>query len=115
MLNNEPVWIEVNCKGEVSKTAYFGRFSVKPYLTMRERSEVSRLFETYTRGITEDVGQRAVLYALSQLAFHIVETDATWWKEKGLDLVDEEPIVQLLAQLKKVQDPELTAETPKAP
>jgi len=105
MVKNEPVWIDIDCKGEKTAERYFGRFSVKPYLKHKEKNEVSRLAETYSRGISEDVAQKGLMYILAQLHFHIVDTDAKWWKdsEGGLELLDEEPIIQILIAVQDKQ------------
>lgn len=103
MVDNTPLWIEINCTGELTGTKYFGRFEIKKYLTHGEKSEISRLFETYARGITEDVAQRGLLYVLAELNFHVLSTDAAWWTNKGLDLLDEQPILDLVAELRKHQ------------
>ena len=103
MIDNAPVWTEINCVGETTGSTYFGRFELKKYLSNREKSDISRLFEAYVRGISEDIPQRSLLYALAQLNFHIVSTDATWWVEKGMDLLDDEPVVQLMSELRKHQ------------
>jgi hypothetical protein len=103
VIDNSPVWIEINCEGETTKTKYFGKFEIKRYLSFKEKSDVARLFETYSRGITEDIAQKGILYALAQLNFHVLSADCDWWKEKGLDILDEEPIVQLLAEVRKAQ------------
>lgn len=103
MIDNSPVWLEVDCVGENTGAHYFGRFEVKRYLNNREKSDIARLFETYVRGISEDVQQRGLLYALAQLNFHVLSTDAAWWTDKGLDLLDDEPVVQLMAKLREIQ------------
>lgn len=103
-INNEPIWIDIDCVGEKTKAKYFGRFSIKKYLTHREVSEVDRLAATYTRGIAEPAA-KALPYVLAQLAYHIVDTDAAWWKESdnGRDLIDEEPIIQLMVAIQNQQ------------
>jgi len=104
-INNELKWVDVETEGEVTGAKYFGRFQLKPYLTHAERADVSRLFELYSRGITTDAAQRAFLMTLAYLKFHIVETDATWWVDSGLNLLDETPVYRLAELVREVQAP----------
>ena len=104
MLGNEPVWIDMECTG-TSGEKYFGRFQVKRYLTHKERAEAVRLSETLCRGITDDVNMRAFLTTAAFLSVHITEVDAKWWGDRGLDLVDEEPIWELAKKIREVQRP----------
>ena len=112
MVSREPRWVEVKCKGEITGAEFFGRFSVKPYLTHKERADAIRLGELLSRGI-EDKNQRLFHLTLAFLAFHVAETDAAWWKLddkddacKGLGLCDEEPVWAISAEVRKLQKPE---------
>jgi hypothetical protein len=113
MIGNEPIWIEVDCKGE-SGEKYFGRFRVKKYLSHRERSDAVRSAEFLCRGITQDITFRTFLSTIAFLNIHILETDAAWWKgeegQKGMDLSDEKPIWDIAEQINKAQKPPV--ETP---
>lgn len=105
-INNASQWRDVEVEGEFTKTKYFGRFRLKPYLTHGDRADVARLAELYNRGISTDAAQRAFNMTLAFLKFHIVETDAPWWTEKGgLDLYDEAPIYALAERVRDVQKP----------
>lgn len=107
-MKNEPIWIDVDVTGEMTGTKYFGRFSIKRYLTHIERGEAVRLAETLMRGIQQDINFRTLLSTIAFLNVHIVETDAKWWAgdgTKGLDLLDEAPVWELSKQLYEVQKP----------
>jgi hypothetical protein len=120
MINNEPVWIDVDCVGETTGDKIFGRFQVKRYLTHRERAEATRLAETYCRGIVDDLSQRAFLTTLAFLTYHVVDSDAKWWtgadpkengSENGLSMIDEKPIWDLAKKIKELQKPAVAAPT----
>lgn len=114
MVDNSPVWVEVDCVGEETGAKYFGRFEVKRYLTQKEKGDVGRLYETYSRGLVDDVGQKSMFYMLAKLSFHVLQSDAPWWKEKGLDLVDDEPAIALMTAIRNVQGGKKTEEEKKA-
>lgn len=105
MLDNTPRWTEIECIGERTGIKYYGRFCIKRYLTHKENGDVSRLAENYSRGISEDIAQKGLMFILAQLAFHITETDAKWWtdSEKGLEMVDEEPAIVLIQKVRELQ------------
>lgn len=107
---NKNTWIEIDCEGEASKQRYFGRFEVKPFLVHKERADAARLAEVYCRGIREDVSERAFLTSLAFVKMHIVSSDASWWKEDGLDLVDEAPIYEIIKKINELQNPSKTSE-----
>ena len=109
-VNNEPKWVDFESTGEFTGEKYFGRFCIKPYLTNAERADVARLAETYCRGITEDATQRGFLTTLAFLKFHLVETDAKWWVNSGLDMFDEAPAYALAAKVSEVQKPKKAEE-----
>lgn len=112
IVDNSPVWIDVNCTGEMTGTQYSGRFSVRRYLTRQELADVARLSDQLNRGIVSDVVTIKVMDILARLQYHIVETDASWWDKKdgGLNLPDDEPIYKIyeevLAAAKAWQKPE---------
>ena len=107
MFDNEPKWIDVEATGEVTKHKYMGRFKLKPYLTLGERADAVRLAENYCRGIVTAIDQRDFLTTLAFLNFHVVETDADWWKdEKKFQLLDEAPVYSLSRKVRELQNPE---------
>ena len=103
MILNDAQWIEVSTEGEATKHKYIGRFKIKPFLTHREKADAIRLAERNCRGIVEDLNNIQFQRLLAFLKFYIVEVDADWWKNDGLDLYDESPIYELLKQLRKLQ------------
>jgi len=119
MNKNEPQWADIDVVGELTGKRYFGRFSMKRYLTHRERAEAVRLAETLCRGIQSDTTFRTLLSTIAFLGVHIVEVDAKWWTEsgedvKGLELEDEAPIWALAKQINEIQKPDATPIEPKA-
>jgi len=104
-VNNEPVWVDVEAVGEFTKQKYFGKFSIKPYLTNGERADVARLAQMYCRGITDDIDQKTFLTTLAFLKFHIVEADADWWTNGGLDPLDQSPCFAIAVKVRELQDP----------
>jgi hypothetical protein len=102
-INNEPKWMDVTEKGEITKHEYFGRFLIRPFLTHAERSDATRLAERYCRGIESSEAQKLFLSTMAFLKFHVVESDADWWKGDGLLLYDQSPIYALAEQVAKVQ------------
>lgn len=114
MINNEPVWTDIQCTG-ASGENYFGRFQIRRFLTHREKTEAVRLAETLCRGITDSIEHRTFLTTIAFLSFHIIEVDAAWWGDKGLDLLDEEPVWELAKTVRALQKPPAEKpETPKA-
>jgi hypothetical protein len=108
-INNDTVWIDVKCKGEITDTEYFGRFSVKRYLTHRERGDAVREGEVLCRGL-EDLAMKTFYMAAAFIAANVVDSDAAWYKkDRGLDLVDEQPIWAISAEIRKLQKPVVEA------
>lgn len=103
---NTPKWVDVEVEGEQSKQKYFGRFKLKPYLNHAERADAIRMAERYSVGIVDNKEQRQFLATLAFLGMHITETDAKWWVNSGLDLIDESPIWAIVNKLSEVQDPD---------
>ena len=105
-INNEPIYVTLDgCKGALTGADYAeGQFLIKPYLTHREKNDVLRLTELLLQKIERN--QDAILFysAIAQLAFHIVEAPS-WWGDKGLDLVDTEPVWALMQEIYKLQSP----------
>lgn len=110
MVGNELVWVEVDIKGE-DGVHYFGRFSVKKYLTHRDRAEAVRSAELLCRGIQQDINFRAFLSTVAFLNIHVKETDAKWWTKDeegdicGMNLTDESPVWELASKIKEAQKP----------
>ena len=106
-VNNEPIYVCLDgCKGGVTGADYSeGQFLIKKYLTHREKSDVIRLTELLLRNIERN--QEAILFysAIAQLAFHVVESPE-WWGDKGMDLLDGEPVWALMEKVYKLQNPE---------
>lgn len=110
-MKNEPIWVDIDVMGELTGKKYFGRFSLKRYLTHSERATAVRLAETLCRGIQSDVTFKTLLSTIAFLSVHLVEIDAKWWDEsgddvKGLELEDEAPIWALAKQINEVQKPD---------
>lgn len=105
MINNNPIWTDIKVTGEWTKQEYFGRFLIKPFLTHAERADAVRLAERLSRGIEKSEAQKMFLSTLAFLKFHIQETDAKWWLEDGLSLIDEAPVYELADTLAKIQNP----------
>jgi hypothetical protein len=102
---NEPEWVDVKSKGEKTGQEYFGRFRMKPFLNLAERADAVRLSELYSRGIYQEPAVRGLLMTVAFLKMHIVETDATWWKEQdGLTCLDEEPVFAIANKLQELQN-----------
>ena len=104
MAFNESKWVDVDCVGEFTKNKYFGRFNLKPFLNHGERADAVRLSELYCRGIKENLDQRAFLSLVAFLKFHVVETDAAWFKDAdGLSSYDEKPFYEIAEKLRELQ------------
>lgn len=118
MIDNTPVWVEVNVQGETTGEQYFGKFYIKKYLTQEERSDVARESDRRNYGIAEDAGQKAMNNMLSQLQAHVVQADAAWWvKDKEgrvVGLMDDNPITDLMKKLREQQN-SWRPKTPAAP
>ena len=105
-VSNDPVWIEVNVEGKFPKRQYFGRFQIKPYLTLAERRDAAVIASTYVRGVTEDPMMKALLTSLAILKFHILKSEADWWLDDGLGLLDSTPVDELIKLITEIQDPQ---------
>lgn len=106
MIINEAQWVDIECKGENTQQQIIGRFKLKPFLTHKERADAVRLAERYSRGIIEDEAQKTFQRLLAFIKFYIVEFDASWWTNDGLDLVDESPVYEIFTKLRKIQGKE---------
>jgi len=100
-VQNPTTWVEIDIAGEVSGDKYFGRFLLKHYLGIAERSDAARLATVWNRGIDDKQHSELIELntALAYLKFHIVETDAPWWKDFGLNVIDTSPVQALSDQL----------------
>jgi len=108
MLDNSPVWIEVDVQGDMTGERYTGKFCVKKYLTQEERGAQARSTDERNYGIVEDIGQKAFNSLLSQAEAHVVEaTDAPWWKKdpKGrvAGLLDDTPVNEIMKKVRELQ------------
>ena len=109
-INNDPQWIEVDVVGETTKRKYFGKFYVKPYLTLREQSDAEQLAGLYTRGLP-DTPLKDILWAVGKLKFHIIKFEADWWKGasdgvgEGLELFEASPVHKLVTLVNAMQLP----------
>jgi hypothetical protein len=109
MQKTEPAWVDVVSKGELTGVEYVGKFQVKPFLNIGERRDAQALAEKYNMGITE-WNTRLLYTQLAYMKFHVLKADATWWKNDGLDLHDEEPIMALanaIADVRESRNPDL--------
>jgi hypothetical protein len=104
MIDNTPKWIEVDVQGETTKTPYFGRFLVKPFLTHGERADAQRLADRYTVGM-EEGDLKNLMRMISFLSLHIQDNQAPWWAERGLNLVDEAPLYEIAKKLDELRNP----------
>jgi hypothetical protein len=106
-VSNEPVYVCLDgCKGSDTGFDYSdGQFLIKKYLTHREKNDVIRLTELLLHNIERN--QDAILFysAIAQLAFHIVEAPE-WWGDKGMDLIDREPVWALMERIYNLQNPD---------
>jgi hypothetical protein len=98
--------------GEFTKTKYFGRFLIKPFLSNEEKTDVSRIATVYNRGI-DDPDRRMFTLTVAFLKMHVQETDAAWWSEKaGNDLLDESPIYGIAKLVNQAQTTVVAAVAP---
>lgn len=103
-LLNQPKWMEVNSVGERTGVEYFGRFLLKPFLSHKESTDAQRLTELYNRGLEESFERKNFNAMLAFLKFHVVDTDAEWYKsDSGLDALDEKPFYDLVEKVSEVQ------------
>lgn len=104
MASKEPKWVEVSCVGENTEEKYYGKFFIKPFLKAAEKADAQRLADRYSIGI-QPGPVKQLMQILAFLKFHVLESEAHWWKEDGLDLLDEEPAYALVDQLDKMKNP----------
>lgn len=111
---NEAKWLELDMVSVVSGHKYFGRFLMKPYLTLSERADASRLANQYTRGLDPkneiDRPLWASLRFAAFLKYHILDTDADWWpKDDPSKIYDEDLAYQLinLVRPEEKEEPEV--------
>lgn len=110
---NEPKWVEIDVTGK-SGIRYSGSFCLKPFLSFAEKADASRLAESYCQGIFRNGGLVDALTYLAYLKFHVIKVSkADWWdKTNGLNLVDIEPINELVDRLNEIVNPVKDEETP---
>jgi hypothetical protein len=117
MIDNTPIWLDLDCRGELSGFRYTGRFFVKKYLTGKDRTNYN-LKANKEAGALPPGNQRALIFALARLDCHIEQADAVWWTKDtgsdlaGLNLVDDEPVFQILEGISKLQDADRQANDP---
>lgn len=101
---NEPVEIAVNCEGEVTGEKYKGVFKIKPRLTHRD----TLLRDQFRRellggdGDASDPNARNIAEVFSKIWAHTVDAPI-YWKDsnRGLDLLDEAPVVEIYQAIVK--------------
>lgn len=109
MINNDPIYITLdNVVGERTKAKYQGTFTLKKYLTNKEKLDASRLAEALARNIERSEVNLEFASIVAALSFHIVEAPK-WWGDKGLDLYDREPVYVLSEELEKIINPPVEA------
>ena len=105
MIDNSPVYIKLEeVKGEKTGSLYTGEFTIKKFLTQKERIDATRLAESLARGIERSPADLEYVTMIAHLAFHVISAPA-WWGDKGLDLYDREPAWALSDKLIEVQNP----------
>lgn len=102
---NDPISFTVNVTGANTGEEYKGVFKAKPRLTHRDALRRDQLRRELL-GTGENAGVAAVNIAdiFSKIWVHV--TDApSWWKDagSGLDLTDEEPIVEVYEAVVKME------------
>ena len=101
---SDPRWVDVDVEGEYTGTKYHGRFQLKPFLMVSEKTEVVLLAQKLKKGLTDTNGHTLLLEALAFLSFHIQAFEAPWWSEDGLNMLDESPIYELSNKLREFQE-----------
>lgn len=95
---NEPVEIAINCDGEVTGEKYKGVFKIRPRLSHRD----TLLRDQFRRellgqgGDAADANAQNIAEVFSKIWAHTIEAPI-YWKDsnRGLDLLDEAPVVAI--------------------
>lgn len=102
-LVNDKAVFEVNVKGEETGKVYEGKFVMKLFLSLRERSKVAVEFSKVNEGNFEDQ-ELAVINKM--ICEYLVQAEEApeWFKDgKVFDMVDLSPIIAIKEQLTKCQ------------
>lgn len=100
-INGAKFSFDVNVKGENTGMAYTGRFVMKLFLTLKQRSALAVEYSKRDVGNEKDEIMSAVIRSVCELQAHCEEAPA-WFKGDGVwDLVDIQPIVALREKLEE--------------
>lgn len=99
----DPRWVDVNVEGETTGVQYTGRFQLKPFLKVFETTDAMLLAQKYGKGIDTTTNHGVLLNALAFLKYHVLASEATWWVNDGLDLLDQAPIYEIANKLTEFQ------------
>lgn len=102
-LVNDKAVFEVNVKGENTGKTYSGKFVMKLFLSLKDRSKAAVEFSKLNEGNTQDTEMTFVNRMLSEFALQCEEAPE-WFKDgKLLDLEDFSPLVTIRDELEKSQ------------
>ena len=99
----EIIFLNLDCKGEITGKRYVGEFEMKLFLQLKDRQAASRIKKKLTNDIAPEDDVFFVLSLLTDLNAHIIKKPV-FWGEEGLELEDVEPIMALARELRKAQD-----------
>lgn len=120
MVLNDPKSFTIDVKGSVTNQDYKGLFRVKPLLSHRDRLRMDELKRQLLGSQLDSASPSALQISsiFSKIWVHLQDAPS-WWKDagNGVDLLDEEPVVEVLekiASLEKESAAELTKTAEKA-
>lgn len=102
----------ITVTGEETGETFVGRFSAKNRITFREELNRDKIRRELVGEFGNSASERAALYAImfAELAVRITESP-DWWKASGggLDLIDENVVLEVYKQAMKIEEDERKA------
>lgn len=109
-INLSPASFVIDLKGDATGEAYQGNFSVKRFLSQRDRIQKDGVRRNLLGLDADQASVDAAIRAemLSHLSVSISDSP-TWWKESnaGLDLYDDNVVVELYKKTAEAQQAEM--------
>lgn len=109
-INLSPVSFVIDVRGDVTGEAYKGNFSVKRFLSQRDRIQKDSIRRTLLGLDADQASVDAAIRAemLSHLSVSVSDSPL-WWKESnaGLDLYDDNVVIQLYEKTAEAQKAEM--------
>ncbi len=100
----------VDVKGSVTGETYKGLFKVKPLLSHKDKLRRDEIRRSLLGEKATDASENAQTMAsiFSKIYIHVIDAPS-WWTnaDNGSDLLDEEPVQQVLTEILKIESDQI--------